>query len=159
MPIRKFVAHTDTAQVSKCLVELQNFEHSIDPRMPTGEDIVDAYIPDMLQRCKDCLGTILVAEVDGLVIGYITVLARVSSDEIGAGDFEFGLVTDVVVLQEYRGKGYGKQLLEAAELYARANGVKWLRIGALAANQSASAMYSSLGYSGLYVELEKDLTK
>jgi GNAT superfamily N-acetyltransferase len=159
MPIRKFVAHTDTAQVSKCLVELQNFEHSIDPRMPTGEDIVDAYIPDMLQRCKDCLGTILVEEVDGLVIGYITILARVSSDEIGAGDFEFGLVTDVVVLQEYRGKGYGKQLLEAAELYARANGVKWLRIGALAANQSASAMYSSLGYSGLYVELEKDISK
>jgi GNAT superfamily N-acetyltransferase len=159
MPIRKFVAHADTAQVGKCLIELQNFEHNIDPRMPTGEQIVDAYIPDMLQRCKDCLGTILVAEVDGLVIGYVTVLARVSSDEIGAGDFEFGLVTDVVVLQEYRGKGYGKQLLESAELYARANGVKWLRIGALAANQPASSMYSSLGYSGLYVELEKDLTK
>ncbi len=159
MPIRKFVAHTDTAQVGKCLIELQNFEHNIDPRMPTGEQIVDVYIPDMLQRCKDCLGTILVAEVDGLVVGYVTVLAQVSSDEIGAGDFEFGLVTDVVVLQECRGKGYGKQLLEAAELYARANGVKWLRIGALAANQTASSMYSSLGYSGLYVELEKDLTR
>jgi GNAT superfamily N-acetyltransferase len=157
MSIRRFSGHTDKAQVRACLIELQDFERDIDPRMPSGQDIVDIYIPDMLQRCRDCSGAILVAEVDRLVVGYVTILTKVSSDEIGAGDHEFGLITDVVVLQEHRGKGHGKALLQAAETYARDNGVKWLRIGALAPNKSATTLYSSMGFSGLYVELEKDL--
>lgn len=158
MTIRKFSAKTDLPQLRECLVELQNFERNIDPRMPSGESIVNDYIPDMLQRCRDCLGTVLVADVDGQIAGYVTVLARVSSDEIGAGDHEFGLVTDIVVLERYRKTGLGRELLESAEAYARANGVKWLRIGALDSNQRARAMYESMGFSGLYVELEKNLT-
>ena len=159
MPIRKFAARTDVPRLRQCLIELQNFERALDPRLPSGEDIVDAYIPDMLQRCRECNGTVLVAEVDDHVVGYVTIMAKVSSEEIGAGDVEFGLVTDIVVLQSYRGTGLGKELLAAAEAYARANGVKWLRIGALAANDAARTMYSSMGFAGLYVELEKDLTE
>ena len=159
MPIRKFAARTDVPRLRQCLIELQNFERALDPRLPLGEDIVDAYIPDMLQRCRECNGTVLVAEVDKQVAGYVTIMAKVSSEEIGAGNVEFGLVTDIVVLQSYRGTGLGKELLAAAEAYARANGVKWLRIGALAANDAARTMYSSTGFAGLYVELEKDLTE
>jgi GNAT superfamily N-acetyltransferase len=159
MPVRKFAARTDMPRLRQCLIELQDFERNFDPRLPSGEEIVDAYIPDMLKRCRDCDGTILIAEVEGLVAGYVTVLAKVSSDEVGAGDFEFGLVTDIVVLPEYRKTGLGKELLRAAEAFARAHGVKWLRIGALEANQAARDMYSMMGFSGLYVELEKDLTE
>lgn len=159
MPIRKFSARTDLPRLRQCLIELQNFERNFDPRLPSGEEIVEAYIPDMLQRCRECGGTVLVADVDGLVAGYVTVMAKVSSEEIGAGDFEFGLITDIVVLPEFRRAGLGKELLAAAEAFARANGVKWLRIGALTANQAARDIYSSLGFSGLYVELEKDLTE
>ena len=157
MSIRRFSGDTDRAQVRACLIELQDFERQIDPRMPSGEDIAEAYIPDMLQRCIDSAGAILVAEIDRLVVGYVTILTKVSSDEIGAGDHEFGLITDVVVLREHRGKGLGKALLQAAETYAKENGVKWLRIGALAPNKSATTLYSSMGFSELYVELEKDL--
>ncbi len=159
MPIRRFSGDTDKAQVRACLIELQDFEREIDPRMPSGEDIAEAYIPDMLQRCRDSAGAILVAEIDRLVIGYVTILTKVSSDEIGAGDHEFGLITVVVVLREHQGKGHGKALLQAAETYARDHGVKWLRIGALAPNKSATTLYSSMGFSGLYVELEKDLQR
>ena len=157
MLIRRFSGDTDRAQVHACLIELQDFEREIDPRMPSGDDIAEAYIPDMLRRCTDCAGAILVAEIGRLVVGYVTILTKVSSDEIGAGDHEFGLITDVVVLREHRGKGLGKALLQAAETYAKENGVKWLRIGALAPNKSATTLYSSMGFSGLYVELEKDL--
>lgn len=157
MLIRRFSGDTDRAQVRACLIELQDFEREIDPRMPSGDDIAEAYIPDMLRRCTDCAGAILVAEIGRLVVGYVTILTKVSSDEIGAGDHEFGLITDVVVLREHRGKGLGKALLQAAETYAKENGVKWLRIGALAPNKSATTLYSSMGFSGLYVELEKDL--
>ena len=158
MLIRDLDEHTDLDQVRDCLIELQNYERSLDPRMPPGEDIVDEYIPRMLFRCETCRGKILIAEVDGEIAGYATVLSKVSSDELEDGGIEYGLVSDLVVRDAFRGQGFGRQLLDAAESYARACEVSWLRIGFLAGNQSAQDLYTSMGFANLYVELEKDLT-
>jgi GNAT superfamily N-acetyltransferase len=130
----------------------------LDHRMPAGKDIVDEYIPRMLERCEQCRGIILVAEVDGEVAGYATVLTKVTSDELEDGDLEYGLVSDLVVTKEFRGQGLGRHLLQAAESFAKAGDVNWLRIGVLAGNRAAQNLYTSMGYSNLYVELEKDLT-
>ena len=145
-------------QIRECLIELQDAERDLDPRMPAGADIVAAYIPQMLERCDTCEGKIFVAEAADGVVGYVTILTRVSSEELAAGDFEYGLVADLVVRGKYRNFGLGRKLLEAAESYAREHGVKWLRIGALAGNHAARQLYSSSGFSQLYVEVEKDLT-
>jgi len=157
MVIRDFDEQTDLDRVRECLVELQNHERALDPRMPSGEDIVDEYIPRMLFRCKTCSGKVLIAEVDGEIAGYATVLTKVSSDELEDGGIEYGLVSDLVISEAFRGKGFGRQLLDAAESYARACKVKWLRIGFLAGNQSAQNLYTSMGFSNFYVELEKNL--
>ncbi|MBT8352279.1 MAG: hypothetical protein KJO26_13740 [Deltaproteobacteria bacterium] len=74
--------------VRKCFVELQDFERSLDPRMPPGAEIVDTYIPYMLNRCKKCGGKILVADVNGEVAGFVTILTKVKSDDIEEGDNE-----------------------------------------------------------------------
>lgn len=157
MLIREFDENTDMQDLRDCLIELQDFERSYDPRMPSGRDIVDTYIPEMLRRCKRCDGKVLVAEIDGEVAGYATVLARVRSDEPEDGDFEYGLVSDLVILQKFRKLGLARRLLAEAESYARACGVKWLRVGVMAENQVAKSLYSSIGFSNIYVELEKDL--
>ncbi len=140
-----------------CVIELQDFERKLDPRVPSGSEIVDEYIPQMMQRCKSCLGQVLVAEVDGDIAGYVTILTKVSSGELEDGDIEYGLVADLVVRQAYRGAGIGRALLESAERYAIDHDVKWLRIAVLAANRSAKELYSSAGFSDLYVEMEKIL--
>ena len=127
--------------------------------MPSGLDIIDEYIPQMMQRCKSCLGQIFVAEVDGSIAGYVTVLAKVSSGELEDGDIEYGLVADLVVKRDFRGAGIGRALLESAESYAVDNDVKWLRIAVLAANRSAKELYSNMGFSELFFEMEKDLRR
>ena len=142
----------------KCVVELQDFEHGIDPRIPPGIDIVDDFIPRLLHRCKLCDGKILIAEVDGEVAGFVTILSKVTNEEPEEGDYEYGLVSDLMVVERFRKQGLGRKLLKAAESYARDRGVKWLRIGLLAENQAADRLYASMGYSSLYVEREKDLT-
>ncbi len=157
MLIRDFEEKIDTTAVRDCLVELQDFERGLDPRLPPGTEIVDEYIPHMMKRCRECEGKVLVAEVDGDVVGYATILTRVKSEELEDGDIEYGLISDVVVLEKFRNMGLGKKLLQEAESYARAREVKWLRIGVLAGNQAAATLYSSMGFSNLYVELEKDL--
>ena len=125
--------------------------------MPSGSEIVDDYVPYMLDRCIECDGTVLVAEVDGEVAGFVTILTRVESEEIAEGEIEYGLVSDLVVASKFRRQGFGRKLLEAAESYARANEVRWLRIGVLAENHSANALYESLNFKKLYVDREKDL--
>jgi GNAT superfamily N-acetyltransferase len=152
-----FDEKTHLAGVRACLIELQDFERSLDSRMPPGADIVDAFVPDMLRRCARCNGKVLVAELDGDVAGFATVLARMKSDEIEDGDVEYGLVTDLVVAREFRNRGIGRKLLEAAEYYVKSSGVKWLRIGVLAGNHAADHLYDSLGFEKYYIEREKEL--
>ena len=155
--IRDFNEELHLTGVQACHIELQDFERSIDPRMPSGSEIVDDYVPHMLDRCIECDGTVLVAEVDGEVAGFVTILTRVESEEIAEGEIEYGLVSDLVVASKFRRQGLGRKLLEAAESYARANKVRWLRIGVLAENDSANALYDSLNFKKLYVEREKEL--
>lgn len=155
--IRSFDKVTDAGQLRECIVELQEFERKIDPRMPSGEEIADEYIAEMLTRCKACEGNVLVADDDGTIAGYVTVLNRVQSDDLDDGNIEFGLVADLLVRDAHRGCGLGHKLMQAAEGFASDNGVKWLRISVMAANQGARQLYSSMGYDEIYVELEKDL--
>lgn len=145
--------------VRECLIELQDFERRIDPRMPPGAAIIDAYITDMFKRCEDGGGRVLVADIDGEVAGYATILPKVRSEQLEDGDLEYGLISDLVVLEAYRGIGLGQKLLAAAEQYAKACKVRYLRLGVLAGNRVAENLYAAAGFLPLFVELEKDLTK
>ena len=155
--ICSFAEHTHLDGLRECFIELQDFERELDPRMPSGRDIVDEYIPQMLDRCIECDGKVLIAEIAGEFAGFATILTKVTSGELDDGDLEYGLVSDIVVLERFRAQGIGRKLLEEAELFARDNKVNWLRIGVLAGNQAADKLYSSMGFSRMYVEREKDL--
>ncbi len=157
MQIRPYVSDTDGEQLRACVIELQNFEREIDPRMPSGEEIVDDYIIAMLFRCRMCEGQVLVADVDGEIAGYVTMLNCVQSDDLDDGNLEFGLVADLLVRNAYRGTGLGRELMAAAESFAKENGVRWLRISVMSENAAARKLYASSGFSEIYVELEKDL--
>jgi len=147
----------DLEGLKACVIELQDFEHQLDSRYPDGASIVDAYIPDVLKRSERYEGHILVADVGGEIAGYAMIWARVPPEDIEDGDFECGRLADLVVREKYRGRGIGSRLIAEAEAYARARGVRYLRLGVLDRNSSARALYKSLGYSNCLIEMEKDL--
>jgi GNAT superfamily N-acetyltransferase len=157
MVVREYNSETDYEGLRKCVISIQKYEKSIEPRMPSGQDIVEEYIPDLFRRCREHQGKILVADVGGTIAGYVLILSKVVSDAIDDGDTEFGLIGDLVVLEEFRKRGYGTKLLSAAEDEAKANNVKWLRIGVLSSNRVASELYLSKGFSPFSVQLEKTL--
>lgn len=159
MLIRRFDEDTDTAALRACLIELQEFERGVDSRMPAGEEIADSYMSDMFLQCAMSRGSIFVADVDGRVVGFVTVLSQCSSGELDDGDIEFALVSDIVVREECRGLGAGRQLLESAEKQAREDGARWLRVSVLARNKLARLLYESVGFSELYVDFEKTLAE
>lgn len=139
-------------------IELQDYERDLDGRMPSGESIVDDYVLQMFSRCKQSVGRILVAEVDGEVAGFVTILTKVSSGELADGEIEYGLISDLVVGPKYRRRGLGQELLAAGEAFARSCDVKWLRIAVLEKNRVAKDLYTANGFSVLFSELEKDLS-
>lgn len=157
MTIRVFDSKADMQRIRNCVIELQNFERELDPRMPSGEEIVDDYIIAMLFRCRMCDGQVLVADVDGEIAGYVTILNRVQSDDLDDGNLEFGLIADLLVRTDYRGTGLGRELMAAAESLAKQHDVRWLRISVMAQNEAARQLYASEGFAEIYIELEKNL--
>ena len=158
MIVREYDRNADFEGIRSCLIELQDFERQIDRRKPTGDEIASACISDALSKCAECHGRILVADEEGEIAGYATVLAKVRSDALDDGDLEYAYLADLVVRAAYRGRGIGRELIAMAETYARDAGAKWLRVCVLAKNEGARRLYNTSGFSELYVDLEKDLT-
>jgi len=157
MLIREFDKSSDVAALRSCVIELQDYERRIDARMPPGEEIADAYVQEIFARCAEHAGKVLVAVADNGIAGYVSIMTRMQSDSLDDGHIEYGLIADLVVLEKHRGSGIGRQLIDAAEEYARTRNVRWLRICVLADNDSARQLYRQTGFSELYLDLEKEL--
>lgn len=136
----------DAAALRRCVVVLQDFERAIDPLLLGGEIMADRYCERIHARCREAMGKIYVAEDDSVVVGFATILAHESFTELDEPPGHYALITDLVVLQPYRGRGIGRRLLETAEAYARQAGATELRIGVLANNGTARRLYLDIGF-------------
>ncbi|WP_309380505.1 GNAT family N-acetyltransferase [Cerasicoccus frondis] len=86
---------------------------------------------------------VFVAEVGGLVAGMATIQELVSTVE---GDV-IGLIEDVVVHHNFRGKGVGRQLMDHLKATAEVKGYKRLQLLADVNNPPAEAFYESQDFS------------
>ncbi|MFT5219142.1 MAG: GNAT superfamily N-acetyltransferase [Planctomycetota bacterium] len=157
MIIREFNSHTDNEGLLNCIISIQDFERSLDPRMIQGSEIAEEYKQDIFDNCEQSKGKILVADVNGEVAGYVLILNKVKSDSIADGNMEFGLIRDLVILDNFRGMGLSGKLMKAAESEAKKENVKWLRIEVLSSNETAKRIYLSKGFQPYTLQLEKDL--
>lgn len=154
--IREFKAQ-DRDALNACIRELQEHERQFEPRMKSYEMIADSYLDNLLARCAETSGRILVAETQGEVVGYVCVNAEEPNTDEDEVAYDYALVADIVVTRAHRGQGIGKALLEAAEHYAKNRGARWLRIWVLAQNAGAQALYQRSGFTPRLTELEKTL--
>lgn len=154
--IRLFDVERDAPGLRRGVIELQEFERALEPRMPRGEDMADAYVADMLASCERWQGAIFVADEDGEVVGFVSVFARVPA-EIDEPREPYALIQDLIVSPEHRGHGLGAQLLSRAELFARESGADVLCVSVLARNTQARELYEAFGYENRLVQLFKRL--
>ncbi len=144
-------------QVRSCIVELQEFERGVEPSLPRGEDMADAYLTFLLDRCSKTAGRVLVAEVDHGVAGFVGVFARVAPEEPDEDQTPYAYISDLVVLPRYRRRGVARALLERAEALVRSSGARILRVGVLAKNEPAAKLYRAAGFSDYQLQLVKRL--
>ncbi|MGH7579717.1 MAG: GNAT family N-acetyltransferase [Gemmatimonadales bacterium] len=156
MTVRDFAA-ADLPRVRACFIELQELERALDPRIPAGASVADAYMEGLFRRCEVSAGRLFVAEDEGRVIGFVSVLGACVPDSPDDGSAPFAYVDDLVVLEAYRRRGVGSALLRRAEAYALACGRSSLRLRVKGGNQRARAFYARAGFTDYEVELEKQL--
>src|SRR5688572_4123348 len=131
----------DSGDMRRCMIALQDFERTIDPRVLPGETIADAYCEQIHAHCHFAAGRVFVAEHAGAVVGFVAVLAHEPFTSLDDPPGTYALISDLVVLEQYRNQGIGRRLLERAEEYARAAGATELRIGVLTQNDAARRLY------------------
>jgi GNAT superfamily N-acetyltransferase len=102
-----------------------------------------------LQRLiEDDRACVLVARDDDKVIGMVTAQLVISTAE---GAYS-AWVEDVVIDSRHRGKGLGKQLLNALEAWAKEQGATRLQLLADMQNEPALAFYRHNGWQQLQLQ-------
>jgi GNAT superfamily N-acetyltransferase len=148
----------DEGAVVELVRELQEHEGAFYDRMLPSWEIGSWYVLRALRDARGSGGEFLVAELEGRVIGYATVLVGQSSREmLDEVLYTYAYVGDLIVTRDSRRQGVGIALLEECERRARGAGEKWLRIGAIAANSDAARLYEQYGFAVQFLRMEKPL--
>lgn len=113
------------------------------------------YLPELIERAAAKQGRLLVAEEDGVVIGWA--MCHVDGHEtfVKPEDRPFGYVAELFIEERARGKHVGRRLLNACEDHFRALGLKSVLIGALSPNVRAVNAYRAAGYTDYAINLRK----
>ncbi|MCA9092117.1 MAG: GNAT family N-acetyltransferase [Planctomycetaceae bacterium] len=119
--------------------------------------IRESYIRGLFEDCEKSSGAIFVAETSDRIVGFVSLLSHLDSEDPIERFREHAYVTDLVVLEPYRKAGIASELMRVAESHAFSSGARRLRVGVLAVNTGAHNLYRKLGYRDLEIVLEKKL--
>ena len=121
-------------------------------------DFEDRYVKSLPKQTRSG-GQFLVATIGERHAGWIAAIRRRKKENWSwdATKRPSGLVMELHVAPEFRGKGIGRKLLGAVENHFREKGSDWLSLGLFPTNGTARAVYDRLGYSPVYVFMGKRL--
>lgn len=145
-------------QIKDLLCELQNHIVKIDIEKfnVIKDDFREKYFEFTMEQVVKHQGKILLLEDDGLILGLAVGL--VNNDETDNYDFKCpkrGRVSELVVSEGARGKGFGKILLNAVEEYLYNQNCKNILIDVFAYNEKAISFYENNGYHARVIEMIK----
>ena len=147
----------DAAGCRACVVELQDAERQVDPRLRPGAAIADAYLDQIHKYRRDYAGDLFVVECDGEIAGLVNVLTRVPFEAIDEPPGNYAIVAELVVLERFRRRGIARALLDVAEQRARSAGASELQIAVLSRNAVARDLYLREGFVPYKETLSKRL--
>lgn len=144
--------------IKSLLLELQEHIVQIDKEYynVVGNNYKNEYFNKTIEEIEKYAGKMYLykegEEICGLVVGLI------NNDEIDTYDFKApkrGRISELVVSNKHRQKGYGKALLNAMEDYLKSLGCVDILIGVFAYNNGAIKFYENNGYHTRMTEMIK----
>lgn len=148
------------SRLIESLTLLQEHECSVtDTRVPASEAVAKAHFEDLQRDCRIKQGKILVALVDSQYVGFVAYCFEASNNCNEVADYKrYALISSICVHPEFRHKGLGQQLLQAAEDHIKSTGFRGrLRIWAVTKNILATSAYTRFGFRPEEIVFEKKL--
>lgn len=99
--------------------------------------------------------TVMVAERDGAVIGYVYAAVE-PRDWMSLRD-SAGVVHDVIVDPEHRQSGAGRMLLDAALAFLKSRGAPRVVLETAERNEPAQRLFASAGFRRTMIEMTREL--
>jgi ribosomal protein S18 acetylase RimI-like enzyme len=147
----------DQEELERCIIELQNFERTLEADRVEGATIAQRYLQQVLTTCGAKAGRLFVAETGGQVVGLVSIWLEREPESFLTNLAGYAYLSDLVVLSAYRRRGIGTALLQQAEAYALEQGATALKINVLAKNRAAYDAYRKVGFQDYEISLLKPL--
>ena len=148
-----------SADAQNLLNELQSYLVEIDPLgvQILSERYRNEYLSYVLEILEACEGKMFLAldgdRTVGLITGYIE--KKDAEDRLTNSCPKRGVISELVVDANYRGKGIGKLLMNKVETYFSSMNCRFYAVDVFGPNTDAARFYGSLGYHTRNIEMMK----
>jgi ribosomal protein S18 acetylase RimI-like enzyme len=119
------------------------------PGTPAG------YASFMSAQLADPAKAVLVADDNGDVVGYA--FAAIEGYDYMALRGPAGVLHDLIVDPEHRGRGVGRLLIDATLLFFRSRGVPRVVLLTAERNEAAQRLFASMGFRRTMIEMTREL--
>ena len=158
MTVRRATS-ADLAAVGALGALLVKEHHDFDPqRFLAARDRTPAdYAAFLSRQLDDATTAVLVAEESGNVIGYA--YAALEGYDYMTLRGPAGILHDIIVEPEHRGRGVGRLLLDATLAYLRSRGAPRVVLSTAEQNEPAQRLFAGLGFRRTMVEMTRELDR
>lgn len=156
-PIVRRATPADLLSIGRLGALLIEEHHGFDPQrfMAAGPGTPDGYASFLGSQLEDPDKAVLVADDNGDVLGYA--YAAVEGYDYMALRGPAGVLHDVVVDPEHRGRGVGRLLLDAALEFFRSRGAPRVVLWTAERNEAAQRLFASVGFRRTMIEMTREL--
>ena len=156
-PIVRRATPADLPRIGRLGALLVKEHYDFDPRRFLAAKLgtPEGYASFMGTQLEDPDTAVLVAVDNGDVVGYA--YAAVEGYDYMALRGPAGVLHDVIVNPEHRGRGVGRLLLEAALSFFRSRGVPRVVLSTAERNEAAQRLFASKGFRRTMIEMTREL--
>lgn len=147
----------DLERIGRLGALLVEEHHGYDPRrfLAASRGTPEGYASFMSTQLEDPDAAVLVADDGGEVIGYA--YAAVEGYDYMALRGPAGVLHDLIVDPEHRGRGVGQHLLEAALEFLRSRGAPRVVLSTAEQNEAAQRLFAGAGFRRTMIEMTREL--
>lgn len=144
---------TDLEAVGKLWLALAEYHRHLAPEMPIpAPDGIARYTAHLAYRLDDVLCCAFVAEEAGEVVGYVTGMVLDIMPDVFVEE-RAGMIGDIYVIPEQRGRGTAKALLSATLDWFRLRDVGYYEWYVASANVNGRAFWQKMGGQDVMVRM------
>jgi len=156
-PIVRRAAPADLALIGRLGALLIEEHYDFDPRrfLAAKPETSAGYASFLSAQLEAPDKAVLVADDNGDVIGYA--YAAVEGYDYMALRGPAGILHDIIVDPEHRGRGVGRLLLNAALEFFRSRGVPQVVLSTAERNEAAQRLFANVGFRRTMIEMTLEL--